>query len=108
MMKKVKITVLRKLFYRDLAETYLTEGTKVGACPILNEGEEYIFTGQAIMPQGFCQWAWIDIYKSVNALSAGATFTPWNNKDSMQIYCCTDGIRPVIFKIEALDEECAD
>jgi uncharacterized repeat protein (TIGR04076 family) len=105
-MKKVKITVLRKMFYTDLAESYLTEGIEVGACPLLNEGEEYIYNGQAIMPKGFCQWAWIDIYKSITALSSGGTFTHWNNKDNMQIYCCTDGIRPVIFRIEALDEEC--
>jgi uncharacterized repeat protein (TIGR04076 family) len=48
----------------------------------------------------------MDIYRSVAALSAGGTFTPWNNKDNMQIYCCVDGVRPVIFKIEALNEEC--
>ena len=41
-MKKVKITVLRKLFYADLAEGYLPDGTDAGACPLLNEGEEYI------------------------------------------------------------------
>ncbi|MDR3276112.1 MAG: TIGR04076 family protein [Treponema sp.] len=104
-MKQVKITVLRKMFYGDLAEAFLTDGTKAGACPLLQEGEEYVFHGQAVMPEGFCPWAWIDIYRAVSALSAGASFTPWNNKDNMQIYCCTDGIRPVIFKIEALHEE---
>jgi len=56
------------------------------------------------MPEGFCPWAWIDIYRSVSALSAGATYTPWNNKDSIQILCCTDGVRPVVFAIEAIDE----
>ncbi|GHU86773.1 TIGR04076 family protein [Spirochaetia bacterium] len=105
-MKKIKITVLSKMFYADLAECYLTEGRDVGPCPILNEGEEYIYNGQAIMPDGFCQWAWIDIYRSISALSAGGTFTPWNKQDNMQILCCIDGVRPVIFKIEALDEEC--
>ena len=104
-MKKVQITVLRKMFYSDLAESYLTDGKETGACPLLNEGEVYTYSGQAIMPKGFCQWAWIDIYRSVMALSSGATFAPWNNKDNMQIYCCTDGIRPVIFKIEALNEK---
>jgi uncharacterized repeat protein (TIGR04076 family) len=105
-MKKIRITVLRKMFYEDLAELYLTDGIKAGSCPLLNEGDEFIYNGQAIMPKGFCQWAWIDIYRSINALSAGGNFTPWNNKNNMQIYCCTDGVRPVVFKIEALNDEC--
>lgn len=29
-MKKVRITVLRKEFYKDFAEAYLTEGEQVG------------------------------------------------------------------------------
>jgi hypothetical protein len=33
-MKKAKITVLRKLFYADLAERYLTGGADAGACPL--------------------------------------------------------------------------
>jgi len=103
-MKNVKITVLKKMFYSDLADTYLTEGKEVGPCPLLDENDSYIFTGNAVMPEGFCPWAWIDIYRSVNALSAGATYTPWNNKDNTQIICCTDGIRPVVFSIEALDK----
>ncbi len=101
-MKKVKITVLKKMFYSDLAEAYLTDGECVGACSLLEEGDTFVFEGGAAMPEGFCPWAWIDIYRSVNALSAGATFAPWNKQDNTQIYCCTDGIRPVIFKIEAI------
>lgn len=31
-MKKVKITVLRKEFYKDFAEAYLTEGEQSGRC----------------------------------------------------------------------------
>ena len=103
-MKKVKITVLRKMFYADLAEAYLTDGADVGPCSLLDEGDTFMFEGNAAMPDGFCPWAWIDIYRSVSALAAGATFTPWNNKDNMQIYCCTDGIRPVVFAIEAVDD----
>lgn len=101
-MKKVKITVLRKEFYSDIADCYLTEGSKIGACSLLNNGDEFVFEGSAKMPDGFCPWAWIDIYSSVSAISAGATFKPWNNKDNQTIVCCTDGVRPVIFQIEAI------
>ena len=49
-MKKVKITVLRKEFYPELAEAYLTEGKEVAPCPLLNVGDTFIFEGSAKMP----------------------------------------------------------
>lgn len=104
-MRKVKITVLKKEFYEELAEDYLTEGAGAGACALLNVGDTFLFEGSAQMPEGFCPWAWIDIYQSVNAISAGATFTPWNRGDGQTIVCCTDGIRPVVFKVEAVENE---
>lgn len=103
-MRQVKITVLKKHFYADLADAYLTEGKAVGPCPLLEEGDTFTYEGGAEMPPGFCPWAWIDIYRGVSALSAGATYTPWNNRDGLQILCCTDGIRPVIFAIETVKD----
>lgn len=103
-MKNVKITVIKKEFYPELADEYLTEGREVGPCPILQVGDEFLYEGGAEMPAGLCPWAWIDIYRGVNALSAGASYAPWNKKDGLQILCCTDGIRPVAFKVEALEE----
>ena len=103
-MDKVKITVLKKCFYGELADKYLTEGKEVGPCSLLQEGEIYTYQGNAAMPEGFCPWAWIDIYRGVNALSAGATYKPWNNEDGSQILCCTDGVRPVIFSLKAVKD----
>lgn len=103
-MKKVKITVIKKEFYPEFAEEYLTDGREAGPCPLLNVGDEFLYEGGAEMPKGLCPWAWIDIYRGVSALSAGASYTPWDKKDGLQILCCTDGIRPVAFKIEAFDE----
>ena len=53
-MKKVRITVLRKEFYPEYADEYLTEGQSVGPCPLLEVGDEFIFEGSAKMPEGFC------------------------------------------------------
>lgn len=103
-MKKVGITVLKKQFYPDLADAYLTEGRAVGPCPLLDAGETFIFEGGAEMPKDFCPWAWIDIYRGVSAISAGATYEPWNSKEGQQILCCTDGVRPVVFLVEALED----
>lgn len=103
-MKRVRITVLKKHFDAEMADAYLTEGHAVGPCPLLDEGDTFIYEGSAVMPEGFCPWAWIDVYRGVNAISAGATYAPWNNKDGLQILCCTDGVRPVTFLIEAMEE----
>lgn len=103
-MKKVKIEVLRKEFYPEYADAYLTDGKAVGPCPLLEVGDIFIYKGGAKMPEGFCPWAWNDLYRSVSILSAGGGFAPWNNRNDQQIVCCTDGIRPVVFKLEATGE----
>lgn len=41
-MKRVKITVLRKEFYPEYADEYLTQGQSVGPCPLLEVGDEFI------------------------------------------------------------------
>lgn len=101
---KVQITVLKKHFFQELADEYLHNSDSVQSCPILDEGMKFIYEGGANMPNGFCPWAWIDIYKTVSAISFGATFSSWYNKKNMSIECCTDGVRPVIFKIEGLPD----
>ncbi|MFR1215927.1 MAG: TIGR04076 family protein [Eggerthella lenta] len=54
----------------------------------------------AEMPAGFCPWAWIDLYRSVSALSCGASYTPGSG-GRVNVVCCTDGLRPVTFLLEA-------
>ena len=102
-MKQVKITVLRKQLYPDMVRRYLTEPPEERICDFFEEGDTFLYTGGAEMPAGFCPWAWIDIYRSVSALSCGATYTPWQKEEGSTVVCCTDGIRPVTFLLEAAD-----
>lgn len=53
-MSRVKITVLKKYFDADWVETCLAEGNQGGPCPLLNEGDVFIFEGEATMPRDFC------------------------------------------------------
>lgn len=101
-MSRVKITVLKKYFDEDLAETYLAEGKQAGPCPLLNQGDVFIFEGEAMMPTGFCPWAWIDIYRGASSLAAGAN-TPWYKEDGEEVFCCSDGVRPVAFLLQRID-----
>ena len=99
-MKKVRITVLRKGFYPDLLRAHLIDIR----IDFFQEGDTFFYTGGAEMPAGFCPWAWIDIYRSVSALSCGATYTPWQKQDGASVVCCTDGLRPVTFLLEAEEQ----
>ena len=95
----VRITVLKTQLYEDLAEKFLTDGKDV-KCSFFQEGDRFLYEGGAVMPEGFCPWAWVDIYGSVNALAQGATCAPWQNRDGVNVVCCSDGIRPVSFLLE--------
>lgn len=100
---RVKITVLKKEFYRDYADEYLIEGVSTGSCPELEIGNEFIYEGGAKMPNGFCPYAWQDIYSSVNVLAGGKDIdNTWYKNSKIKIICCTDGIRPVVFKLEQI------
>ena len=103
-MKKVKITVLKTTFDKELAKEYGADG--LTACPMLKEGQ--VFYGDYAKPEGFCDEAWKAIYQYVFALSHGASsdvfyYGGWIRKPGVAICSCNDGLRPVIFKLEATD-----
>lgn len=45
--------------------------------------------------------AWNDIYKVLLTLSAGGEF-PWYTEKGAAVGCCTDSLKPVVFKMERL------
>ena len=53
-MKNVKIIVLRKGFYPDLIREHLTEPPEECVCDFFREGDQFLYTGGAEMPAGFC------------------------------------------------------
>lgn len=104
-MNKVKITVLKTTLDKELAQEYGSEG--LDKCPMLKEGQ--IFFADYAKPEGFCDEAWKAIYQYVFALAHGAEKTlfyygDWIKKPGVAICSCNDGLRPVIFKLEATSE----
>ncbi|WP_289713042.1 TIGR04076 family protein [uncultured Muribaculum sp.] len=103
-MKKVKITVIRKDFNRELAKEYGVD--MITPCTRMNVGN--VFYAGASRPEGLCDGAWRSIHQYVFALANGAKqfwFNDWIRKPGTAISCCNDGLRPVFFLIEATDEE---
>ena len=103
-MNQVKITVLRKTLQEDLAREYGVQG--LGPCPMLREGQ--VFYADYAKPDGLCDEAWKAIYQYVFALAHGAQdglfyYGDWIRTPGVAICSCNDGLRPVIFKLEATD-----
>ena len=104
-MKKVKITVLKTTLDTELAAEYGVPG--LTACPMLQAGQ--VFYADYAKPDGLCDEAWKAIYQYVFALAHGAGketfyYGDWIRTPGVAICSCNDGLRPVIFKLEATDE----
>lgn len=125
---KVKVTVIDKKLYPELQEKYCKD-PKAGACPCYNVGDEFIFerdedkddfwhmgfntlvktngnpnevAGGPKMP--FCSEAWDAIARYIYAgLQGGSIMKGWMKEENTMITCCSDGTRPVMFKIERID-----
>jgi uncharacterized repeat protein (TIGR04076 family) len=107
-MNKCKITVLKRNFFKELADEFGVEG--LSACPMLKEGQ--VFYADYACPEGFCNEAWKAIYQYIFALAHGTGkngglfyYGDWIRKPGVAICSCNDGIRPVIFKVEQTDSK---
>lgn len=97
-MKKVKITILKTTLDKELAAEYGAGG--LTACPMMKERQVF-YADYA---------AWKAIYQYVFALAHGAGedlfyYGDWIRTPGVAICSCNDGLRPVIFKLEATNEE---
>jgi len=103
-MSKCKITVVKRTLQQDLIDENLSDEYKekgLGPCSLFEDGQEFILEDFPGMPEGFCHWAWADIQRDVVSIFFGSDY-PWA-KPGTAITCCTDGFRPVIFKVERID-----
>ena len=99
---QVKITVLKKTFNSEFVDAY-TEGEfkRRGCCHDFEVGQEFISDGH--MPIGFSDWAWTDIQKYVVVLARGGNML--GVKPGTFVTCCTDGFRPVFYKLERIEND---
>lgn len=89
-----KITVIKKTLNSEWNKQFrMSEGTK---CNIFEEGQEFIIESPWSAPEGFCHWAWADIRTFIHLVQEGRYET--------FVSCCTDGFRPVFFKIERIQK----
>lgn len=101
-MKNCRITVMRKAFYKDLADRY--ENPIEHACD-MKEGQVFITDG-CKKPEGMCDSAWETLLPFVMTLAHGGEdiYDGWMKDKRSAMISCNDGFRPVSFYIEAIDE----
>ena len=85
-----KVTVLKRSVQQEFADRY--RNGQVKQCDQFKDGQEFTVTQPWSAPEGFCQWAWADIRTYVSANFHGGSLPT--------VACCTDGFRPVFFRIE--------
>lgn len=104
-MPKMKITVIKRFHPKDVfGKDYVTPtGKTVTPCQSFEDHQEFILD-KLNKPDGFCTWAWYDLYKDLSVLWWGGDFKDWMEKGIMYT-ACSDGVRPVCFKLERLEEK---
>ncbi len=119
----VPVTVLDKKLYPELQREYCADPA-AGACPCYNIGDDkrddfwhmglntLVHTsGDADSVAGgprmpFCSKAWDAISRYIYARLQGVSImNGWMKRENEMIACCSDGTRPVVFKIERIDCE---
>lgn len=97
----VKITVIRKVWYRDLSEKY--ENPIEHSCDLV-EGQVFISRDGAC-PEGFCESAWGSMREFVAELAAGGGdfYDGWMKNPKSAMISCNDGFRPVSFLLETVE-----
>ncbi len=107
-MPRCKITVLKRTLDQDLIDEYLEDTYKdVGRCEHFTEGQEFVLDSEdefSGVPEGFCAWAWADIRKDILAVVTGANM-PGFRRRGTAVTGCSDWFRPVIFKVERMEDE---
>lgn len=128
MQYKVVVTVIDKKLYPELQAQYCID-PKAGPCPVYNVGDTFVFerygerddfwhiglntlkktngesadvAGGTVFPH--CSEAWDAIARYIYAASqGGSVMRQWMRDERQMIACCSDGTRPVIFRIERQD-----
>jgi uncharacterized repeat protein (TIGR04076 family) len=89
---RLRATVLRVTLDEELDREL--RGGSGGPCPVFQDGQQFVIDSPYLCPEGFCHWAWADIRTFIQAAYFGS--------DTPQVACCTDGVRPVFFRIERM------
>ena len=105
-MAEVKITVIKRMRPGDVFGDNLPcqiDDSYSRECPRLNLGDEFVVPEDGACPAGFCGWAFADIHPVITHFRKGGILDQCKD-GKIAIACCTDGVRPVFFKVERMGD----
>ena len=108
-MAQAKITALKRAWHGALTEEYLDREFSpqgLAPCQEFEDGQVFVVEGMPgpQKPRSFpCEWAWADLQRALTMILFGGE-APWIDRPGSIVTCCTDGLRPVSFLIERLDD----
>lgn len=115
-MAKVRITVVKKANLNEMfggkPPAEINSDLLAPECHRFKVGQEFFVDlskdpshpeSWENVPRGFCSWAYSDIQRDIAHVLFGGSY-PWIAENGVAISCCTDGLRPVVFRIERLEE----
>lgn len=95
----LKITVIKKDFYKELVNEYVKNPEMIQVCNLLEKNDEFLVTNPYVIPERMCASAWADIRPYIITMATGGAFDFMKNPDTA-LAICSDPFRPVVFKIE--------
>ncbi len=98
-----KVTVVKKSCDMELVNSFVKSPVNFSACNTVEQDQEFIISNPYEMPEGMCAYAWADIRPQILAIASGGTFEFLKEKNTA-VATCTDLFRPVVFKIEKIDD----
>ena len=101
-MARITITVLKKFNPKDVFghDIMSPKGDIIPTCYVFEEGEELVVTDLE-KPEKFCGWGWKTVLEDIKILDSGDDVS-WT-EPGVIYSSCTDGVRPVCFKLERMD-----
>ena len=90
--------------FTKLADKYACKG--IEPCDYNTVGQIFYSNGWQ-RPKGLCENSWKAMQEYVMTLAHGGKnfYDGWTKFEDVAIISCNDGFRPVIYKVEATDEE---
>lgn len=105
---KVRITVLKRALFEDICNEYgadaFLERGGCAPCRLFSDGQQFVLEHGLLKPDDFCSDAWADIRHELMVIINGGN-RPYVGPEGTAIVCCTDAMKPVLFKIERMKED---
>ena len=91
----------REVFGKEIRQA--SDSEAIPPCPVFKKGQVFETENGFSRPEGFCGWAWRDLTVRLTKFDL-IDDMDWPERN-MTYVACGDGVRPVIFKLERIENQ---